>query len=324
MRHEAFILQTRMKALLSPYIGIKMRKKAFLLWTVFLMTMTAQAQLLYRISGNNLEKPSYIVGTYHLAPSAYVDSIPGLRATIDEVGQVCGELDMSLLRSQENVIKMTQAMMLPEGQTLQSLLSEEEQGRLNALMKELMGVDLTNPMVGSQLGKMTPQAISTQLTLMMYMKVHPGSNANDGIDDYLQTAGAEKGKKIMGLETVDQQVKALFLSTTLDRQKQLLMCMVDNKDYQLHVTEEIIKAYFSQDLERIKTITDEKLGNSCDSREEEENILIYDRNADWVKKMPAIMAETSTLFAVGAAHLVGEKGVLTLLRNAGYQVDGMK
>lgn len=300
-------------------------KKLLALWVVAgLMTISAQAQLLYRISGNNLTKPSYIVGTYHLAPSSYVDSIPGLRAVINEVGQVYGELDMKLLTSPENVAKMTQAMMLPEGQTLQTLLSEEEQGRLNALLKELMGVDLTNPMVASQLGKFSPSALSTQLTLLMYMKIHPGFNANDGIDEYLQTAGAEKGKKIAGLETVDDQVKALFQSSTLDRQKQLLMCMVDNKDYQLHIAEQLVSAYFSQDLERIEAIGDEKLGNSCDSSEEEDNILIYNRNAAWVKMMPAIMAETPTLFAVGAAHLVGEKGVLTLLKNAGYQIDGVK
>ena len=301
-----------------------MRKKIFLFFVAVLMTSAANAQLLYRISGNNLAKPSYIVGTYHLAPSAFTDSIPGLRAAIDEVGQVCGELDMKLLMSPENVAKMTQAMMLPEGQTLQTLLSEEEQGRLNVLLKELMGVDLTNPMMASQLGKFSPSALSTQLMVLMYMKIHPGFNTNDGIDEYLQTAGAEKGKKIAGLETVDDQVKALFQSTPLDRQKQLLMCMVDNKDYQLHMAEQLVSAYFSQDLERIEAMEDEKLGNSCDSTDEEESILIYNRNAAWAKQMPAIMAETPTLFAVGAAHLIGEKGVLTLLKNAGYQIDAVK
>lgn len=301
-----------------------MRRKAFLLWAVIVISMTAHAQLLYRISGNNLVKPSYIVGTYHLAPSAFTDSIPGLRAAIDEVSQVCGELDMKLLTSQENVMKMTQAMMLPEGQTLQSLLTEDELGRLNALMKDLMGVDLTNPMVGSQLGKMSPSALSTQLTLLMYMKIHPEANAADGIDEYLQNFGAEKGKKIMGLETVDTQVKALFQSTTIERQKQLLMCMVDNKDYQLHLAEQLVSAYFSQDLKRIEAMADEKLGNSCDSTDEEDQILIYGRNAEWIKQMPAIMAETPTLFAVGAGHLIGEKGVLALLRTAGYTVEGVR
>ena len=69
---------------------------------------------------------------------------------------------------------------------------------------------------------------------------------------------------------------------------------------------------------------DEKMHNSCDGRPEEEDALIYNRNADWVTKMPALMAKKPTLFAVGAAHLPGEKGVLNLLRQAGYKVEAVK
>ena len=68
---------------------------------------------------------------------------------------------------------------------------------------------------------------------------------------------------------------------------------------------------------------DVTLHNSCDNRPEEEAALIYDRNADWVTKMPSLMASKPTLFAVGAAHLPGEKGVLHLLRQAGYTVEGV-
>ena len=53
-----------------------------------------KAQLLYKISGKDLKKPSYIVGTFHVASSSFIDSIPGLRAAMDASEQVCGELDM--------------------------------------------------------------------------------------------------------------------------------------------------------------------------------------------------------------------------------------
>jgi uncharacterized protein YbaP (TraB family) len=66
------------------------------------------------------------------------------------------------------------------------------------------------------------------------------------------------------------------------------------------------------------------LNNSCDDTPEEKADLIDNRNADWVTKMPTIMEAQPTFFAVGAAHLVGEKGVLNLLRKAGYQVEGVK
>jgi hypothetical protein len=66
------------------------------------------------------------------------------------------------------------------------------------------------------------------------------------------------------------------------------------------------------------------LNNRCDSTPEEEDVMINNRNANWLKKMPALMMLRPTLFAVGAGHLPGEKGVLNLLRQAGYTVEGVK
>lgn len=48
--------------------------------------------------------------------------------------------------------------------------------------------------------------------------------------------------------------------------------------------------------------------------------LLVKRNNNWVKKMPKIMTEKPTFFAVGAAHLLGDYGVLDLLRTEGYIV----
>jgi len=58
----------------------------------------------------------------------------------------------------------------------------------------------------------------------------------------------------------------------------------------------------------------------CSSPEETAKML-DNRNADWLTKMPGIMNEKPTLFAVGAGHLLGENGVLNLLRKAGYTVE---
>ena len=140
----------------------------------------------------------------------------------------------------------------------------------------------------------------------------------------LSAALAEKGKKVLGVETVDDQIFVLFKSQTLERQLQMLMCMVKHQDLELQLAEQLVKAYYNQDIESIKDITDQKFNDECDSTEEEEEALIFGRNAKWVKAMPTIMGETPTFFVFGAAHLVGEKGVLQLLRNAGFTVEGMK
>lgn len=300
-------------------------KKIMMIALLMVVAITgAKAQLLYKISGKDLKQPSYIVGTYHLAPVSFVDSIPGLRTAMTETQQVCGELDMSDMMSPDNIQKMMKAMMLPEGKTLKDYLSTEEMDKLNQLMKSLIGMDLTNPILEQQMGKMTPAAISTQLAVLMYMKHTPGFDPTNLFDGYFQKAAKEANKPVVGLETMDFQMKTLYQSRTLERQKTMLMCMVNNTAYHEQNLIALTRAFFAKDLAKMWEITKEKENNSCDSTPEEDAQLIDNRNIDWLTKLPAIMADKSTLIAVGAGHLPGDKGVLSLLRKAGYTVEAVK
>ena len=298
-------------------------KKIIVTISLALATIGAQAQLLYKITGNGLQQPSYIVGTYHLAEASFVDSIPGIRQALDQCQQVYGELDMSDMTSAENIARVQKAMMLPDSMTIQQLLSEEEMKRLNAYMKDLMGMDMSNPLIAQQLGKMTPSALNTQFTLLTFIKKRGMFDMQNQFDEYFQKYAREQGKGVGGLETLDFQIKTLYEGQSLERQKELLMCQIDNAAFMDKMAEEITAAFYRQDIEGIKNAMDAKLDSSCDNSPEEDAQLIGGRNADWLTKMPAIMADRSTLFAVGAGHLPGDDGVLHLLRQAGYTVEGM-
>ncbi len=52
-----------------------------------------------------------------------------------------------------------------------------------------------------------------------------------------------------------------------------------------------------------------------------EELLLNKRNINWISQLKTIMPKESVFVAVGAGHLVGEKGLLTLLRNEGYKVE---
>jgi uncharacterized protein YbaP (TraB family) len=300
-------------------------KKIFLsLLFAVVSCIVSNAQLLYKVSHKNLAKPSYIVGTYHLAPASFIDSIPGAKAALHAVDVVCGEVVMSEMESRESQKKVMEAMTLPDGKSLTDVLTADEMQRLNAYMDKLLGMNLDNPLLKSQMGKMTPMALSTQLQVVQYMKLTPGFNPMKLIDVHFQKVAKKAGKTVAGLETVDFQIETLYKGTTLERQKQQLLCMVDNDGYYALQMKELSAAYFAQDMQALLEITDEKMGNLCDSTPQEEEALIYGRNAAWVEKMPAMMGEASTLFVVGAAHLPGEKGVLELLMAKGYTVEAVK
>lgn len=281
------------------------------------------AQLLYKISGNGLEKPSYIVGTYHLAPGNFADSIPGLKDAFASCKQIYGELDMQDALSNENRDKLEKAQILPEGTTLSSLLTKEQMDRVNALMRETIGADMTNPMLAAQFDKMTPMALSTTLTIFAFIKKSPNFNPMNLLDSHLQLLAQKQGMVIKGLETVDFQVEVLY-GSSLEKQVEELMCVVDNFDDVVEMAEFVTAAYFSQDLDQLLDVTNEEGEGPCASSPESNDNLIYNRNANWVKAMPDIMRQAPTFFAVGAAHLCGDRGVLRLLEQAGYKIEGVK
>ena len=104
---------------------------------LLMAAVTMQAQLLWKISGNGLQKPSYIIGTYHLAPVSFTDSITGLKAALDASEQVYGEIIMADMTSPENMQKMQAAMMLPDGQTLDKLFTADEMTHRNRFTAKL-------------------------------------------------------------------------------------------------------------------------------------------------------------------------------------------
>ena len=131
-------------------------KKTLSLIVLLLLALGMQAQLLWKISGNGLQQPSYIIGTYHLAPVSFTDSIKGLKEAMDASGQVYGEIIMADMMSPENIQKIQAAMMLPDGQTLDKLFTADEMARVNTLLKNVMGVDMTHPIAAQQLGIIGP------------------------------------------------------------------------------------------------------------------------------------------------------------------------
>ena len=300
-------------------------KKILLLAAVLIagFATNPQAQILYRISGKGLESPSYIVGTYHLAPASFADSIPGMKTAIDGTQQVCGELDLMDAFKPENAARLMKAQMLPEGVTLSSLFTAEQLERLNALLLEVMGSNLKDEAFAAQMEKMTPVALSTTLTLTAYIKQTPSFNPMELIDNYFQTLAMQSGKSIKGFETVDFQMEVLY-GAPLEKQANDLICLVDHFDDANEMANLVTTAYFTQNLQQIDEVMEQESDMDCGTTEEEEETLIYNRNRNWVDLMPEMMVEKPTLFVVGAAHLCGEKGVLNLLEKAGYTIEGMK
>lgn len=285
----------------------------------------ANAQLLYKISGKDLTAPSYIIGTHHLANVGFVNKIAGVKDALTNTEQVYGEVRWDDMTNPDSLKVVQAAMMLPDGQSLKTVLSAEQYKKLDAVITQMMGVGLSNPQVGAQMGKMSPAALSTQLQVLMFMQKHMGEyDPSSTFDQYFQAQAKHNNEPVGGLETLAFQTNLLYKGSDMKRQVEQLMCLLDNQEFYEQMMELMTDAFYAQDLDALKAAMDKKLGGTCDSTPEELAQLIDNRNADWAKKMPAIMAAKPTFFVVGAGHLPGAKGVLQLLKDAGYTVEAVK
>ena len=292
-------------------------KRFLTLLLVIATTLGAQAQLLWKVSGNGLDKPSYLFGTYHLASLGIKDSIAALPQVQQDVQQVYGEVIMADMMKPETLMKMQQQMMLPADTTLRGLFTPEEFTVVTQAVTEYLKVDI------ALLDRMKPAALFQQLTVLFYLKHTPGYNPQEQLDASFQQEATKAGKKVGGLETVQSQMDILF-NKPLRRQAEDLYCFLSNPAKAERQAKELIAAYAVQDLDTIIRLMEEKEGTKCDPTPEEMAQLLYNRNHNWVDQMPDIMQAAPTLFVIGAGHLPGEQGLVKLLQEKGYTVEPLK
>lgn len=282
-----------------------------------MIALAGHAQLLWKVSGNGLGRPSYIFGTYHMAPSSMIDRIAGIDQAIEACDVVVGEVEKDSLMSSEVQARMAKAMMAPSDSTLDKLLSPQGYAIVEKVFNKYfgtMGVKL------SQMKNLKPSAISTQMQAMQAIKYFPNFNANDLIDVAVQTRANDEGRPSMGLESVQEQIDLLFNGPLTEQAQGLLEACKQDEFFQAQSVA-LADAYMAQDLNKLFAVmTDATKGDS----EEIMEMLIYKRNRNWAQKLNVMMPERAMLVCVGAGHLPGDKGLLQLLRNMGYTVEPAK
>lgn len=234
-------------------------KKTLVLVMLLCIALGAQAQLLWKISGNGLDRPSYVMGTHHLAPLSIKDSIAGMKQAMDETQQVYGELIMENAMKPDMLMKMQQAMMLPADTTLKSLFEPAEYDSIASVVKTYIGMDL------ALFDRLKPAALTTQLSVALAAKSVKGFNPQEQLDTWFQAQAKQAGKKVGGLESMEQQIDVLYRSQSLQRQAHLLYCAATTIDYAILQAQRMTEAYMNQDLDTLLEIMEEKQNDSCDS-----------------------------------------------------------
>ena len=261
-----------------------------------------QKSLLWKISGKDLPQPSYIFGTIHLISQKEFEMPDTLIALIHDVEQITFEVNMDEMTNENNMLSVLMKSVMENGKTLKDLLSEEDykkvSNRFDKIGLPLYMVERIKPMI---------------LSVMLSSDLSESHEAMASYEMRIMQMTKKMSKKVGGLETLDYQM-SMFDSIPYDVQAKMMMSSL-NGDAQSNEFDEMVKLYKNQDIESMS-----KMVISTKEFKPYEDLLIKNRNANWIPIMKKQMSAFPTLFAVGAGHLGGDFGVISLLKKEGYQV----
>ena len=303
-------------------------RKLLMIVSAMIISLAANAQVLYKISGNGLKKPSYVIGTCHVVKASFLDTIPGANRVISDVEQVYGELDMRHMSNQDTLLSIAKMMMLPPDSVATEIMTEQEFDELCRVVNENYNIDLKNPQYAMLL-QFYPVVLMTTIgqvsEMMKLQKAMAEGTATETpepiIDLFIQQKAIGQNKPVFGLEYYSFQVEMLttLLDMPLHEQYVKMIESFGNKAESDKIVKSLVDAYKTFNLASVNDV----LQSENDFRNIESKVF-DSRNENWAQKMPSIMSEKSTLFAVGAGHLIGDKGILNLLKKQGYKVKAVK
>ena len=290
---------------------VRFFKSVIALAFICLSVFNAEAQILYKVEKPGQDKPSYLLGTHHLAPLSAVDSIRQLPDIFNSIDKLYGEIDMRNMTDPANMMAMQKMIVAPADSTLDMLLSPAQMDSLRNVWDKYSGGAIPLDLMKM----MKPNLISSQLAVFMSTKNLPSFNAMENIDLTMQNRAIAAGKEVKGLETMEYQIDLLY-GSPISKQIQTLLETIRSADEDSSKAVELTDAYMAHDIDRLLELMLQSENKDPETAER----LIFARNENWVKELTEILPESSVLVVVGAGHLPGERGLINGLEKEGYIV----
>ena len=267
-------------------------------------TLAAQEfnnSLLWKISGNGLTTPSYIFGTIHMIAQKDFVVQPEVDSVFNLAAKACFELkmdDISMLATYNKWLT------LPEGKTLKDYCTENEFVQLKLYLQDSLQTDI--------------QTIINQKPFVIYQMQSTNFIKDEmaSFELYFVQNCMQKGKLIGGLEKLETQL-AVFDEIPYEEQIDWVVESINQSDSSYRYYDTLIHYYLTADLLNLSRYIKE----SDEEFKKYGPLMLDNRNINWIPVIEEQIKLQSTFIAVGAGHLVGEKGILQLLHNQGYVIS---
>jgi uncharacterized protein YbaP (TraB family) len=258
--------------------------------------------LLWEVSGKRLKQPSYFLGTMHLMCAEDAVLSAATEKVMKQVDTIYLEVDL------DNAGELLSGILdlnINARQQLHEVLSDSEYTRVKDFFERYQP-----NLPFSVLEKQYPLLITSSLYELFLT-----CEKKNGVELLIVDKAYKLKKEVKGLETMEFQAN-IFNQIPYEDQAHELVKTIDNLSSYKKALDEMVREYKQQDVQKLYELTTKEESGTAGYTD----ILLKDRNLNWVKQFDSIASKNSTLFAVGAGHLGGDIGVLNLLRQKGYTV----
>jgi uncharacterized protein YbaP (TraB family) len=279
---------------------------ALLVLSPLSQTRAATRDFLWKVSGK--QSAIYLVGSVHLLTKDYYPLNAALDTAFKDSDLLVEEVDLGELLAADSQMQLLARGMLPADRPLDKVVSPATY----ALVSRRAG-DLGLPIEPLKLFK--PWMLAMTLQAMEWQKA--GFDPELGLDKHFYDRAHKDGREIQGLETVEYQISR-FDGMTMEQQDRMLADSLKGLDTEMTNITKLVDAWQKGDVPTIERImlTDLKQDPVMYER------LLVERNRNWMPKLEALFGRRGRAFVVvGAAHLVGPDGLLTMLKAKGYSVE---
>lgn len=255
--------------------------------------------LLYKVTGNEIRNPLYIYGTIHALPQSdfFIDDF--VMEKFNEAEKIVFEIDMS----SSSMFAEVQAAMVMKDNSIADFVTEQELERLKRFFNDSLQLPF------DMLSSVKPLLMSSFM-LPKLVGSQPASYEGFFVQEAL-----EQGKSMAGLETVAEQIGYMD-KIPMEKQVKILLESIDDFHSSRIEFQNLVNVYKSKDINGVYSLMIEA---SAEYKEFGE-FLINERNVNWIPKLIAMANQELCFVAVGCGHLGGEKGILNLLKQRGFEV----
>ena len=279
-----------------------------ILYILLAISISAPAQVLYKISGNSAKAPSYIFATNKIVGIEFLDSVPNLLRCFSQCKVVLTEFAM---QDYEALATLRVSALLPDSIRLDRYYTTEEYQKIDETMQLTLGMGM------DKLCRMKPSYLTA-----MYRNelLHKWLDYDDqrSMEAFYQAIASDKGIPVRAIDDIGETIYMLFDREPFHWQCKELLQIIDYPEREVRQERTIADMYR---MGRLTDIAYLLVSPDNQSTQSYSDYQIYAaRNKEWVKRLRDYLVEGGAFITLDAIYLGGEKGLLEQLRAAGYRV----